>query len=473
MKTRPAVLLLSLGVATVHLGLLWIYWNPEPKLLFGDEAIYLSAARSLLEARSGELDLLWPPLYPKFLAGILWASGERLVAVQLVQTLLLGLSALLFRDVARRWIGDGVAPSVVGWILIGYPPLVAFAHYLWPEILHLALVAIALWIVTFRRRSTPWMVIAGSALGLAMLSKSLLHGLLLLGIVLASMTLGRGRRRLEWRVALAVVAAGAVLLPTARANWQRHGIPAPAEPVIFNLWVGLNDQGRKSFVEGIVGREFQEYRATGPDARARRSILLRKIGRLIADEGVASILWQRLRVQYFRLLDRDSYLTDQLPGGDTLRGYRDTPPAVAAVVRSASYLSYGLLLTLGVGSMVLFHRPAAPWQRAALVFLAYNLVLFVALHVKSRYRIQCVPVLALFVALGAHRLTCRQAREVLHRFSPPRLGATLVAVLLTLLLSFGGAWMEGGPAAEAGEPPGEASRAAPPRRGAGHGREPA
>ena len=69
---RPAVLLGLLAIISVHALLLWTYHLPDPKLLWGDEKLYLDAAQAVLAGERPGLDMLWPPLYPRFAAAVLW-----------------------------------------------------------------------------------------------------------------------------------------------------------------------------------------------------------------------------------------------------------------------------------------------------------------------------------------------------------------------------------------------------------------
>jgi hypothetical protein len=101
-------------------------------------------------------------------------------------------------------------------------------------------------------------------------------------------------------------------------------------------------------------------------------------------------------------LDKDSFFTDQLPGG------RWGPPAShdwrTALLRGWAYGAYGLVL--GLASLGLFQlRGRRGWAIAALplAFLAFNLTLFLGLHVTTRYRVAFLPCLAFFAAVAVDR----------------------------------------------------------------------
>src|SRR6185295_11448723 len=102
------------GLAAVLQALLFaLERGGAGRLLWGDEVLYLTAARRVLRGGPSELDPLWPPLYPHLLA----ALGVSHLAVEIAQTLLLAATALLLGDLARRAYGgqgDGHSGALVG-----------------------------------------------------------------------------------------------------------------------------------------------------------------------------------------------------------------------------------------------------------------------------------------------------------------------------------------------------------------------
>lgn len=382
----------------------------------GDEVLYQRAALQLLETGSTDLSPLWPPFYIFFLAALHGLGQGSWWLVPWVQMGLLLVSAGLLRRLARHLLGDIAEIDVAPFLLLAYPPMVAFGHYFWPEVLHLTLMLGAVDILLQGRRSLPWMVAYGALLGLAVASKALLTPWLPILVLAAGWRCSAAMAEVEavprrrrwgsfaWRpAAWAALGLAVVTLPVMAWNQQRVGVFTLSDSVAFNLWVGLQDTSERSFVEAVAGREYRAFLASGDDFPSRQAVLRQKIGQKVTDVGWLPLLRKQLGQQYHRLLHRDTYFTDQLPGGtlaDGRRGYTSAAPWMARLGRGLSYGLYAIILALaGLGLVV-----AVPWRRpwiwGAIAFLAYNLVVFVALHVKSRFRIQMMPWLILFATCG-------------------------------------------------------------------------
>ncbi len=439
---RVALVVTAVVVAAVHAALWWLYWVPAPKALWGDENRYLEAAERLLAGDPGWAPgLLWPPLYPRFLAGSLALAGGHLAGVLVVQTLLLACCAAVLHDLVRRLSGSATAALAAAALTVGYPPLASFAHYLWPEVLHLLLFLVVLWVLVARPGSTAWAALAGLALGLALLCKSLL--LPFVPILLGAAALGPGLRVdpvVAPRLVLVAAVAASTVAPTVVGNLRRDGVLTVADSSTFNLWVALNEVSHRPFSSDVAHHAYQEFVRSAPTFAERNRVLRQRIRRLVAERGVLRVALGQLARQPFLLLDKDSYLTEQLPGGfapSQRDGYVRAGPALAAAVRWACYASYGALLVAGPIGLACWRFPARRWLRLLLLFVGYNLALFLCLHAKTRYQVQLLPVLF----LGA---SCSVAWLRLGRLAPARrLGpgawvACLGAVALLLFLAFGG-----------------------------------
>ena len=388
------------AAAVVHGTLWWLYYRPIHKVLWGDETAYWRSATALLAGDPGwRPDPLWPPLYPRLLAGIVAVGGPSVVWIQVVQTGLLVAAAVLLSDLVRRVSGSRIAGAAAGALMVLYPPLVAFAQFLWPEVVHLFLFLAVLWLLIARADRTAWCGVAGVGAGLALLTKSLLGPFLPVLIVAAF-----ARRPVVASLGRATVFTVAVLVtitPTVIEQHRLTGRLMIADSSAFNLWVGLNDRARRNFDVDVVSGMWQEYAASSPSFVGRDRILRDKIRDHLATHSWLGLLRSQLNRQYFRLLDKDSYLTDQLPGGAAVErygaGYLRADGGAAAVVRLACYSSYGLLLATAPAGLLLWRFRDRRWLKVLLLFVLYNLAIFLWLHVKSRYRVQLLPV----VFLGA------------------------------------------------------------------------
>jgi len=397
--------------------------------------MYAGLARRLAAGEEARIDFLWPPAYPRFLAGLLVLGGGSFLLARCVQVALLALSALLLRDLGLRLTGSRLAADVAGALLLLDPQVAAFAHFLWPEVLHLALFLAALWILVARGDRPRWLALGGVALGLALLTKSLLGPFL--PVLLLPMVLAGGLRGLA-RAALVAAALTVTVTPTLIANAQRGAVMI-ADSSRFNLWVGLNDRSRKDLVDEVVGREYERYLRSGETFTERKDVLDDKIRGLVRERGLLRLVRAQLGRQYFRLLDKDSFLTDQLPGGAIERqgyGYRGTPPALATLLRSWSYGLYAVVLVAAALGLVAQPPHGRPWHLVLVAFLAYNFAAFLLLHVKTRYRLAFLPIA--YLHAGSFAAWWMGRRDTTVWRSRAAWGAAAAAAALLLFLAFGG-----------------------------------
>ncbi len=444
---RAGAWAVAMTALAVHASLWSISRGPLPESLWGDEIYYWQGATALAAGEAWHSDPLWPPLYPRLLAGIL-AAGGSVTAVKVVQTLMLLAVAWLLRDLTRHLTGSRLAGDVAGALTLLYPPLVAFAHFLWPEVTYLLFSTGALWILVRRPRHPMWLLGAGALLGLALLTKSLLGPflpLLLLPLALEGKVATR-----VLRVSLVVAALCAVVAPTAISNHRRGTGVVISSSLAFNLWVGLNDRSRKNFVDLAVNKEWRAFKASADNHPERNAIAWSKTRALLEEQGILGILRRQLGRQYFRLFDRDSFLTDMLPGGAIAAhgwGYRDPPPVIAGGLRLSSYLLYAGILLGAVAGVVVWPPRSRRWLAVGLLFVGYNLALFLLLHVKSRYRVPMLPFAFLYsgcaAAWVAHRLGLNPDEAELWSVTTGHRSwwAAAPAALGLLLLAFGQEWV--------------------------------
>lgn len=386
--------------ALVHAVLWWLDRNPAPRSLWGDEKTYLASALRLLAGDSGWWpESLWSPLYPQFIAGLIWL-GDSLTAVAAAQSFLFVVTVIVLFDLVRRLTDSRAAGAIAACCCLGYPPLAAYCHYLWPEILHLFFFVTLLWILVARSDRFAWCGVAGVVLGLALLSKSVL--LPFVPVFLVAAVWGARPARAVGALLLTVGFAVATMAPFMVAHKSHSGTAAMGNSATFNLWVGLNDVGRENFAINVVWPEYKAWVASSDHPAERDRILKRRVRELVGERGLTTVMRDQLTKQYFRLFDAGCYLTDQLPGsgvrGLARSGYLGLGPRAAGVVRAVTVGSILLLYAAASAGLMLGGCRKERWVRVLLFFLLYNLALFFWLHVKTRYRIQMLPVA--FVGVG-------------------------------------------------------------------------
>jgi hypothetical protein len=199
--------------------------------------------------------------------------------------------------------------------------------------------------------------------------------------------------------------------PTILHNGREQGAYVISDSSRFNLWVGLNDHSRRNFDGSDTFEKYQQYEASGQTLSERNAAVTDWTLQLIRERGPVSILSSQLNRQYFRLFDRVSFLGDMLPGGAAPRdgrGYVSAPPWQARLLRRWSYGVYAAILILSVLGLTVTTWRDRPWLKMTLLFVLYNLGIFLLLHVKTRYRIQFLPVLMLWSVLGLEWLLDRR-----------------------------------------------------------------
>lgn len=388
------------GVGSLHGFLLYAGHVPALRHLFGDEGLYLSAARDLVATGRMHLDVLWPPLYAWFTAIFVWLGDDSLLMLQLAQTGLLVASALCLSIVTFELLESLVAARLVGGLMLLYPPLVGFAHDVRPEVLGLFLLLAPLAIFLRAPLRPGPMSVAGVLLGLGLMTKLVV--LPFVPVLVWPLLRYRGKAgRAGGAIALvAVCTTVGVLSPLLRADEPS----SPTATLAFNFWLGMKDVSRRSFGDNVAGDEYRAYQASASTPELREQLLSEKIRRRLGSRSAAHLLSEQLGKQYFRLLDPESFLTAQLPGGSLARrhcAYAGVGETMATVLRGFSYVLHGLVLVgAALGTFALPWSRSAPLKRSWFVvlglFVAYNFTLFLWVHAVSRY---IVPVLPVFFLL--------------------------------------------------------------------------
>jgi 4-amino-4-deoxy-L-arabinose transferase-like glycosyltransferase len=420
----------------------WLYYQGGAKQLVGDEVRYWNTAHDILAGGPWHPSDLWPPAQPLFIASVLTLGGDSVLAVQIVQTLLFFGCALLVRDLWKRISGNSLAATIAAVLFVLAPSNAAYAHYLWPEATHLFVLLLALDLLLARAAGNVSAVAAGVCIGLALSFKSLLTGywpLLFLCFV---------RRwwpvQVNWRpAALFAVALALTVTPAVLAGHRNTGHWAIADSSVINLLLGLGVPQRNDYISLGEWHPWEDYMSNGRTPDERNAWAWRQVDEKLQSEGVATVLWQQLGKQYFRLFESKTLLLTQLPGpacAGYLGAYRETPRWAALVVRWSSHLFHALILA-GFAFGVCMQRN---WRRVALWLLlalvGYQLAIYLGLLAISRY---LLPITAIFCGFAGDALALAYAAHPNTTTSRTRLLAGALLASLLLVLAFAGPWIDG------------------------------
>ena len=246
-------------------------------------------------------------------------------------------------------------------------------------------------------------MLAGGLLGLALLTKLLLLPFLPFLVLFFGYQAPGSWQKQVGKVLLISGTLVLTILPTMWYNAERHGRWMVADSSVFNVWVGLNDIGSRDYRHKIAGPELEQFEASGATFIERTSQYRQKIIDFVAQKGVFSVVWAQSTKQYARLFHAETSFTTQLPGGPR-QSYRFSAFPWAPVLRWYAYVMHGLVLGLGVLGLCFLQLRPIGWPHLLGLFVVYNLGLFLAVHVKTRYMIQIFPVLMIFSAVALDRL---------------------------------------------------------------------
>lgn len=447
-QRRRALAALFIVLFAVTQALLWYaYYGHGAKALIGDEQVYQDTALAILAGGAWMPGTIWPPLQPLLMAAVYALFGSHVLAVQVLQTILFVACAALLRDLWRQLGGSVAAANIAAALFLLNPAIAAYAQWLWPEIPHLFLLLAAFCLLV--RAASPLRAFAGGAsIGLAMLAKSLLSAFWPAFLILF---LRRERPFLHLRPAVLYVLGLALLTaPALLHGWREYGRPMIADSSVYNLWVGLGDRWRSDYVADMGGATLPAFLASGATPRERNAAYLGKVRALVAERGVGTVLADQIGRQYFRLFSAKTPLVSQLPGpacAGHLSVYR-SPPWLTGALTGLNDALHALLLAAAAFGMVCWRwRPDRRFALVAL-FFAYQLGLFLLLHVKARFLLPMIPFLCGFAGsfLAAGRAALFSPRPLPAVPAPasalaltvPRLALGAVLAALLLFLAFAG-----------------------------------
>jgi hypothetical protein len=374
-----------------QIALIALYTGGGGKVLLGDEKSYLAWARSLAGLGPAVVDTgWWPPLQAWLLAGSLRLFGDTLLPMQLLQTALMIGAAAFLRAIWRCCDGRVRAANLAAALFLLNPSNMAYAHWLWPEPVHLFLLFAALYAVLRAKEA-----LAGAALGGAMVAKSLLSLFWPAFLLL----LLRGRR-VHGGIAFVLGVAIVIAVPLWH-GWQLTGRPMIADSSAFNLVGGLRDRWRSDYVDDSVAALAGEYFPSAATPAERNAIFQQRAQAIVREQGVIATLQAQLGKQYFRLFNAKTTLLSQLPGpqcaGHT-GSYRDVPAWFAQAIAAASDALHLIALVGFAVGLAFWRRWREPFVLWSALFFAYQLALYLLLHVKARFLLPMMPIFCAFAA---------------------------------------------------------------------------
>jgi 4-amino-4-deoxy-L-arabinose transferase-like glycosyltransferase len=375
-------------------GLRAALWTQPLHLPANDEIEYITVARDLLAGRGwvfyNQFEWLRAPLYPLFLAGSLWLSGDDLHRAAWPNIGLSVLNVLIAYHLAHALFDRRVAllAALITALLWTH---VTFASLYMAETLFTFCFSLGL-LVLLRGRDAPvsvWQIIgAGVCFGLAALTRSaLLVFLPLVALWLAMRVPGLPWFALRRAVPALLLTITVVLTiaPWTIRNYLAYGRPILVETGLsFNTWY-FNEprETREQITEALFAianpAERADYATAQGMARLREdpAILVRKL-------WPNWIYMVRVRPIQDRFLQED------------YRGDIDLPLFATALL-----LDDLLYLLIGVGAVVGFVRSGrgAQWQHALLLsWIAIFLLTALLTHGEARYRHFLFPVLIVYAA---------------------------------------------------------------------------
>ena len=449
-KTHKNVLT-AIWIAAIALNVfvLFLYYHgPAPRGLMGDEADYIQQAHGIMYGGHVDRGPSWPPGYGLFLtAHFLVGRALKLppepfhyLLVQLSQMALWAASGFLLLSIMKEIVSSSFARLVAAGLFFLFPTVIAFSHYFWPEIPHLAAYLAALLIIIKKPPTVKWSLLLGISLATATLLKLVYLPISpILCCFPIARTLWPDRRQFLRSAILAPVIFFVLLAPVCYLNYQKHDKFMIADSRVFNVWVGLNDKELTDWhPNAICGDEMVAYMASAPSHNARNEIYATRIKNLVAEQGMAATLLSQVRKQYYRLLDHRTFFTKQLPGGMAPK-YPIKSPWIAGGLRLLNDLMWAALLSgLGIGVVVTLSQAkrltSLNWLHTFLGIVAYNALIFSILHVKTRYVVAFFPMLCTLSAVGWDAFTCHMGwRHDVPRKKMP-LGVLVLGAMVSLLL---------------------------------------
>ena len=407
---RPGIVAFAvLAALAVRLLFGFGYWVNKP--LTHDEHEYLELGRNIAAGRGFSYDepagpaterFGRAPLYPLLVASVavLVPPAALPAALKAVQALLGAVTVLLLAAVARRAAGPKAA-AVTAWVAALYPPLVWMSAYLLSETVYATLAwANVLMLArltdgaepdrrdTTARRTAPALLGAGVLAGLAALTRPAHLFFLLLTVCWLLV-----RRRPAWAGALALGAL-LVIAPWTARNYGAYG-----------RFVLIASEGGVTFWTGNHPLSGGEGDMAANPAIKLDNLRLRREHPGLSPEQLEPVYYrqalERIAVNpvWWIGLEARKLFYLWVPVGPSYTLH-------SRLYRTASWVSYGLLLPVGAAGLIGLIRAGAR-PRALLLLLGSAVLACLVFLPQERFRL---PVVDPALVVGAGSLLARAPR---------------------------------------------------------------
>ena len=401
--------LAALWAAGAGLRLAFIFLEPQTRPI-ADETMWLMALNRIPAADFSPFSnypIFHPPLYSYFLAAINALFGS-LTAIKVIQAIISSLLIPAVFRIALRVSGPGTALGAAS-LAAFYPEFVWYSAHFWCETLFLALVwwAIERLIAADQGEIRRSAVAAGVLFGLAVLTRETLLYLL----PLAALWLAAPKPRRVAPAAALLLSALAVVAPWTLRNW-----------IQFESFIPVSTGGGLNLYQGNApisrNEVYSEYYAN--EGKVEQYQWARSAGLKVIWERQPAWIFEKIRDEGPRLAELDSLALIHMRRG----AYGEVS---CAAYRGAALIVLLPWIVIAVGSVVALSRARID-RRSGLImgFLCAYLLLHIATHGFSRYR---MPVLPAFMILSATLLAPLPSVR-------PSSGRRAVLVTLALAVSF-------------------------------------
>jgi 4-amino-4-deoxy-L-arabinose transferase-like glycosyltransferase len=427
--------LAAIFVVALTLRLVPVFLTVDMGIALDDMFQYDALAESIMEGRGytwyGDIPTAFrAPLYPLFLALIYFLFGRQFLAVRIIQAVIGAFLPLVVYFLGRR-LFDGRVGQIASWVMVFYPifllyPLALVTENLFFLLVPLMMLCLLNAIDTSRRL---YYLLAGLLLGLAILTRSVISGFVLLVLPWLWYYTSDKREALKsWGL---ILLSGAMLtVPWSIRNTLLYSQFVFVESSMgFNFYLGYHPDGTGTFdspiavdfVEGIGG-------FNAPDLETEK--LVHNLGMerglaFIKEDPVRAVWLLVSKLSHFLRLDKKAALF--FYSNNFLGELSSLILLLALLVLCVPWVVVLLLSVVGMSFSEIT-------KDKVLIYLLFSY--FIGIHTlimaEPRFHLVLVPFLAIFAVQGARTLL--QARDIaVRRDTKWRLMWCLLVIALLVL----------------------------------------